>query len=104
MREGRPLPNKIQNAPELALGLQFYYSAWTELGRDRPIGFGGEGPIPLGSVYAYALYNELNEEELEDLIYFTALLDAEYIKWNAKKRGGGNGKPGGVRSPDPNSR
>lgn len=90
MREGLPLPQRIQNAPELDLGLQFFFNAWSELGRDRPVGF-GPGPIPLSSMYLYAAYHELDEEQVEDLIYFIGAMDTVFLKW-AKEKGKGNGK------------
>lgn len=85
MRERLPLPNKIQNAPELFLGLELYYGAYLDLYTCRT-GF-GDGPISWQSVEEYAYYNEYTLEQKEDLHYFVNKMDEGYLKWSEKKDG-----------------
>lgn len=85
MREGRPLPEKIQNAPILLDGLELFFVAWLELSSDRAYGM-GEGPIPWTSIRNYANEYDIVGELREDLYYFVRSLDVAYLTHQGKKR------------------
>ena len=78
-----PLPEKIKNAPTLTLGLQLYYSAFTELTTCRPIGNFGEGPISWIAVTTWADVNDVWGEQREELHYHIQKMDEVYLKYKA---------------------
>jgi hypothetical protein len=80
----QPLPKWIQEAPELFLGLDFYFTAFWKLSRDRSAGF-GPGPIPYSSLMNYAKYLNLDEEETEDFCYFLSEMDSEFLAYASEK-------------------
>jgi hypothetical protein len=84
MREGLPLPQRIENAPELAPGLEFYLAAFYELESSRPMGL-DVGPIPWTALQDYALSLGLDDEEQDDLKHHVRALDVAYLKHRAKK-------------------
>lgn len=79
-RDGTPLPKAIQNAPELFLGLEFFYNAFWELSSCRNTGL-DMGEIPWTAIDRYAVSSELDEELSNDLHYFIRRMDMEYIKY-----------------------
>lgn len=79
-----PLPPKIQNAPELQVGLEFYYAAFLELTSCRFLGF-GEGPISYLSIQNYCEIHEVEGEQRDDLVYHIQQMDAAYLKWRASQ-------------------
>jgi hypothetical protein len=80
-----PLPQAIQNAPELTIGLELYYGAFFDLDPDRPQSHGGLGPIPWSSIHSYAVAWALDEEQTDDLFYYVRQMDSAYLKWQAGK-------------------
>lgn len=88
MRRGLPLPDKIQNAPELRPGLELYLRAYYELDSCRAIGM-GEGPIPWTALDQWAGRLGLDEEERGDLFYLVRRLDNAYLEHVSKKRSKG---------------
>lgn len=103
LRERRPLPAVIQNAPELEVGLELYYGAYLDLQSHRPLGFdGAAGLIPHLVVREYALAYDFTEEQHEDLQFYVKKLDEEYLKWKAeqsKKRTRPSGNKGAHPAP-----
>lgn len=88
MREGRPLPKKIRNAPELILGLEFYYNAFEDLSSCRELGF-GVGPIPWTAMKDYCHeYDITGDDDLEDFFYFIRQMDNAYLAHMAKSNKG----------------
>lgn len=85
MREGRPLPRKIANAPELDLGLSVYYYAFAELSTDRPLGWNGEGRIPWSSIRAWADDYGFVGDQRDDLFHHIREMDEAYLEYRAKK-------------------
>lgn len=73
-RSGDPLPQRILEKPELPLGLQFILGAFFDLDTERHHG-NGLMPIPWSSILRYAEYQELDEDETEELVYFIRQLD-----------------------------
>ncbi len=80
-----PLPERIANAPELYLGLELYYMAFMDLTTCRGQGYGTEGPIGWLAIRDYAVAQEIQGEQLEDLFYHIQHLDAAYLDHKAKK-------------------
>lgn len=85
MRRGLPLPDKIQNAPELEPGLELYLRAFYELDSCRSVGM-GEGPIPWTAMEQWATSLGMDEEEREDVHYLVRRLDNAFLEHQAKKR------------------
>lgn len=81
MRFGLPLPDRIQNAPELNMGLQLFYTGFLELTSTRPTGF-GPGPISQLSVLEYCIVNGIDGEQRDDFIWMIARLDEKYLTWS----------------------
>lgn len=84
MRERLPLPRRIQDAPELHLGLEIYYDAFFDLHTCRPVGM-GLGSIPWSVMKDYALTWGLDEDQMVDLFYYVRAMDKAYLDWVAKK-------------------
>lgn len=84
MRRNLPLPDKIQNAPELEPGLALYLRAFYELNASRAVGM-GEGPIPWGAIDQWCASLGMSEEEAEDVHYLVRQLDNAYLQHKAKK-------------------
>lgn len=87
------------NAPDLQVGLNFYYEAFLDLTTCRVIGgMGSEGPITWLVIDQYCKANDITGEQREDLFYHISKLDSAYMehrlqeaKANAKKTGAKNG-------------
>lgn len=76
-----PLPDRIQNAPELYQGLELYYNGFTELTSCRQVGY-GLGPIPMLSILEYCMVNGIEGEQREDFVWFVQRLDQKYLEWS----------------------
>lgn len=85
MRQRKPLPEKIANAPELMLGLELYYSAFWDLTTCRQLGFGAAGAIPWSAIKDYAVAFDFDEEQAEDLFYFIRKMDNAYLEFYKPK-------------------
>lgn len=79
-RTGQPIPDRIVNAPELRLGLSFYFDAFFELDSERSQGYGSVGRIPWSSIQQYADRCDLNEDLTECLFYFIRAMDNANLK------------------------
>ena len=79
-----PVPEKIQNAPELFTGLELYYSGFLDLTTCRAIGM-AEGPIAWSDMAGYCKFNGIVGEQEEDFFYFVSRMDSTYLKHCAKK-------------------
>lgn len=95
IRERRPLPQAIANAPVLTLGLEFYYTAFLDLTTDRAFGY-GEGPIPWSSVERYCDRYGVQGEDREDMHHHMRAMDQAYLEHR--------GKQSKVESPPPASK
>lgn len=86
MRENRPLPDRIQNAPSLLPGLALYYTAFMDLMGTRQMGgFGGIGPIGWDVIQYYAVSNELDADQTEALHTHIKAMDTYYMAHYNKK-------------------
>ncbi|MCP4897720.1 MAG: hypothetical protein GY906_12170 [bacterium] len=84
LRSRKPFPEKIANAPALALGLDLYWDAFQDLNTCRTSGFGA-GPIPWSVILDYSRKYEFDEEQEEDLFYFIRVMDNEFLEHHSKK-------------------
>lgn len=84
IRHGQPVPDRIMNAPELTPGLELYLSAFFDLDSERSHG-NGPMPIPWSSIKSYAAAFDFDEEQTEDLFYFTKALDDLQMKRVSEK-------------------
>lgn len=84
MRDRLPLPNRIQNAPVLWLGLEFFYSAFLDLNTCRPSGW-NLGPIPWSAIADYANAMDVIGEQRDDLFFFVRSLDSAYLEYHEVK-------------------
>lgn len=84
LRQNKPLPEKVANAPALMLGMELYYDAFWDLTTCRQVGFGA-GAIPWASVRDYGLTFEFDEEQMEDLFYFIRVMDNAYLEFYKPK-------------------
>lgn len=80
----RPLPERIQNAPDLLVGLELYFNAFVELNTCRSTGWSA-GPIPSWCIEEFCDRLELDEEETEDVHYHVRNMDAAFLKYSSRK-------------------
>lgn len=92
MRRGQPVPDRIQNAPELQVGLQLYLQAFFDLDGERSHGSGLRS-IPWSAIKDYCVANELDEEQTEDMFYFVKRMDKAHLDRLEQKQPKANGKP-----------
>lgn len=71
-----PLPNAIQNAPDLNLGLEFYYNAFVALGRQSS---------EWAAVHQYCLAYDITGQQREDLFYILRQLESFYLELKSGK-------------------
>lgn len=86
MRERLPLPQRIQNAPELEPGLELYYEAFHHLHSGRAVMM-AELPISWMQIAEYGERTGLTEEQVEDLQHHVRAMDDAYLKWRQKQSG-----------------
>lgn len=84
MREGLPLPQRIENAPSILPGLELYYTGFMDLMSSRQVGM-GYGPIWWETVQRYCDHAELGYEQTEAMHYHIKNLDTVYLKHLSKK-------------------
>jgi hypothetical protein len=83
-RAGSPLPESIQNAPELRLGLGIFFSGFLDLSNCRSSGM-VEGPIPWTAIQAYCDWMGLDDETAADMHFHISNLDAARSKYHRSK-------------------
>lgn len=84
-RYGTPLPPKIENAPELQVGLELFYVGFMDLTSSRQIGF-GEGPISWTTILTYCKEKEIVGEQREAMFYHITHMDSAYLEHRAAKQ------------------
>lgn len=89
MRSGRPIPDRILNAPRLEEAFALYLTAFFELDSERS-NANGPTPIPWRSIAEYAAVFEFSEDQREDLFYFVRKLDAHHLGKMIKKQQAGS--------------
>lgn len=86
MRSNQPLPDPIANAPEIPLGLGFFYKAFQELSSERI-----DGPIPGSAIRSYCRDEEITGELADDVKYHIRNLDNALLDYRRKKAEKENG-------------
>ena len=76
---GEALPKRMQNAPQLRLGLALYLNAWYDLDLERDRS--KFDPIKRSSCFDYAFDYDLSEEQTDDLWFYIGRMDREFLKW-----------------------
>lgn len=76
----KPLPKRIQNAPDLWLGLDLYLDGFWDLDTCRPTDGSGLNPIPWYAIRKWIREYELDEEQAESFEYIIRRLDNKYLK------------------------
>lgn len=75
----------MENAPELPLGLELYYRAFGDLDRERPVGM-SEGRIPRRALLEYAEYYDLDDDQIDLLLFVIPPMDDVLLSWRAKRK------------------
>ncbi len=83
-REGRELPQEVQDAPEVALGLEFYWDSFVDLNTCRQSGM-GLGPIPWTSILQYANENDVQGIQRQALFHHVRSMDLAFLRYNKSK-------------------
>lgn len=80
MRAGEPVPDKIQNAPQL-LGphLEMYLQAFFDLDSERAHLFSPTA-IPFSKIAEYGKLYDFDQEEMDELIFFVKQMDSAHLK------------------------
>lgn len=102
MRNRRPLPQKIAEAPELYDGLLLFFQGFHELSSCRQLGE-SIGPIPWLAINQYCAYHGIVDEQREDFEWFISRLDAEYLTYARNKSKPKNPSPA-TKKPLPSRR
>ncbi len=77
------LPKRVEEAPDIQVGLVLYWQAYAELTTCRPTAaLGGCPPIPWTACAEYARFHSLDYDQFNDLVYFVRELDLEFAKWH----------------------
>lgn len=88
---GRPIPERIANAPSLDPSLSIFLGAFYDLTTERRAGF-SVLPIPWSSIANYGKVYGFDKDQFEDLVYFVRRLDEAYLDRMRKKKDSENGK------------
>lgn len=83
-RSGRPIPEKILNAPTLNLGLDLFYRAFMQLGSCRTLGM-EEGPIPWTAICMWCNENEIEGAQRGRMFHNVRAMDNAYMAYRAGK-------------------
>lgn len=85
IKNNQPLPEFLQNKPELEQGLYFYMQAFFALETERNVGF-SVTPIPVMKIIQYGEYlGYSNDEKLDDFVYIIRSLDNVAMNYYNKK-------------------
>lgn len=85
LRERLPIPEAIQNAPDLQLGLELYYNAFWDLDTCRMRGF-DQGSITWFDIRRYSKALKLDEIQTEKMHLVIPMMDREYLSFVHDKR------------------
>lgn len=76
---GKPIPDKLANPPQIALGTEFYIGAYFELDTERSKSMGTER-IPFSSILYYGQYMGFIDDALDDFVYLMRAIDNAMLK------------------------
>ena len=77
-----PLPKKLQNEPQLELGLELFYLAFWDLSTCRH----DLGPIPWTAMFTYCQEYDIIDEQREDMFTYIREMDTVFMKHMSKKK------------------
>ncbi len=84
IKRNQPLPDAIQNAPQLWQGLNDLYVAFSELSTCRDIA--GGGPVPWTAMNEFAKREEMDYEEYRIFLYTMRKMDEAWLTYQKEKR------------------
>lgn len=78
-----PVPERIKNAPELAYGLELFYSGFVNLSSSRV----GEGlsQVSWFDIHRYCKINGIKGDQRADFFYLIQGMDRHYLEKEMKK-------------------
>lgn len=77
------MPKPIREGSSLFFGLALYFNAWFDLDYERRDAF---IPIGMSACWKYAEHFGFDEIQTEDLWYYVARMDREFLKWKKSKQ------------------
>lgn len=83
IRSGRPIPDKIQNAPRLWMGLEIYYDGFMRLINSRSIGM-SLGHIHWSTIQDFCEKTGLDEDTTFAMHTHITALDTTYVTHHSK--------------------
>jgi hypothetical protein len=84
-RLGKKLDAPVNIEPILRYGLEFYLDAFFDLDTERSHGMGWTR-IPWSQIVQYGLFYNLDDEQMDDLVYFIIRMDIAHITRLDEKR------------------
>jgi hypothetical protein len=93
-RRRLPLPEFIENAPQLYPWLEFWWEAYQDLSTTRQAGFGGAYPISWLAISHYAEALGYDADQTDELFYFISIMDREFLAWYEEKHGNKQNRTG----------
>jgi hypothetical protein len=84
IRRRVPLPDIIENAPEILLGLEVYYEAFLELDTCRTVGMSA-GRIPWTAIDRYAERHGFTGDGFDYLLHMIRAMDDAFLKYSRDK-------------------
>jgi len=85
LSDGRELPERMQNAPQLLMGSGLYWDAFFDLSTCRPGSF-GVAAIPWNVTKEYSEVYGFDAEQTESLFAIVGKMDDAFIKHQLSKR------------------
>ena len=83
-RHHMPIPQKIQSAPTLRLGLDLFLMGFMDLSSCRPAGF-GVSPIPWTAIHEYCERIGVEDDQRDDMLYHVQIMDQAFLGHHSKK-------------------
>ena len=93
-----PVPDFINDAPEIYPGEELFFTGYLELNTCRPIGM-SEGSIPWTAIMEYCIVHEIEGELRDDFFHIIRDMDNEVQSYKAAKRESEKPPPGSGRRP-----
>lgn len=78
VRQKRPVPEHIKNAPQLEMGLEYYFEAFREISTERRT---PTSPIPASAIRNFCRDYGLDEEMADDVYSHVMGMDDAYLPW-----------------------
>lgn len=85
VKQGIPVPERIQDRPVLKFGLELFFKAFLDLTCDRTSGF-DVGSIPTMTILSYASYHEIYGIDAFNFLEIIRGIDGEYLRHQTAKQ------------------